>query len=133
MSKESSDALVKAKQSLMAAVATGTLDEIRRALDTYTMLASEVVGEDLTALTSQRLTQLNKNHDYPYYFSSFHLEGIPAGVLLVDVKEPWYHEYLRAMDDAEQLPTHAEKVAREQQFVDDLKARFSSPPPSSSE
>lgn len=71
--------------------------------------------------------------NYPYRFSYFHHEAVHGEYVLVDVKEPWYHDYLRAMEDVATLPTKEERVKREEQLYEDLKARLKRAHESSSE
>lgn len=70
----------------------------RYALEQYTDLASEWLQEDLRTINGERVSALNKDRDYPYWFATFRhaCEGAETDDLMVEVKEPWYHYYLNA-------------------------------------
>ena len=107
----------------MTVVTTGTPDQILEALTAYAVVVGELIGEDLAALDGARIGVLNKDHVYPYRFSYFMHETVEGNHVLVDVKEPWFHDYIRAMEDGAALTTLEDKAVHEQQPIQDLAKR----------
>ena len=111
----------------MTAVTTGTPEHIRAALAVYAVVVGELIGEDLTTFDDARVGVLNKDHTYPYRFSFFLHEAVEERHVLVDVKEPWFHVYIQAMEEGAALKTPEEKEARQQQLFRDLARRLERP------
>lgn len=88
----------------------------RYALDRYTDLVSEWLQEDLRNIDGERVTALNTDPAYPYWFADFphECQGVTKAYLMVKVKEPWYHHYLNAMEERDGLlPDERETQSRQ--------------------
>ena len=128
MCQRSSHILAQAKQHVLKALATASALDIQKALEEYTETVEALIGERLCDLDDERISALNNDSAYPYRFSSYHQDGSNTDYLFVDVKEPWYHDYLDAMQDMEGLSSDEEKAKRAVRLCEELQAQWATPP-----
>ncbi len=128
MCQNHSHILAQAKQHVLKALATASALDIQKALEEYTETVEALLDERLCDLDDERIHARNHDQAYPYRFSSYHHDGSNTDYLFVDVKEPWYHDYLDARQDMEGLSSDEEKSERAVGLCEELQAQWATPP-----
>ncbi len=90
------------------------------ALDEYTAMVSEKIGENLSNLSNEQIVTHNHDPSYPYWFAAYHHThaNMTREYHFVRPKDDWYHSYLMVQTEFADL-SEEDRNARIHQFVQD--------------
>lgn len=90
----------------------------KSALDEYTAMVSQVIGENVGSFSDKQFVAYNQDSSYPYWFAAYHHThtDMTLEYHFVRPKDDWYQSYLTVQAEFADL-SEEDRKARIHQFV----------------
>ncbi len=112
--------LLQLLEALEKGLVGGSSEREQSALDEYTAMVSEVIGESVSNLSNEQILAYNHDPQYPYWFAAYqHTHAnMTREYHFIRPKGDWYHSYLTVQAELADL-SEEDQNARIHQFVQD--------------
>jgi len=117
--------LLQLLEALESGLVGESSDRAQSALDDYTRMVSEAIGEHVGTLSNEQIVAYNYDPSYPYWFAAYHHThaGTSREYYFVRPKDDWYQTYLTVQTQFADL-SEEDSDARLHDFVENSPQSF---------